>query len=364
MGGGYLMLLEQELGTQLYERAFERGVNYFDGRYGDSSVKLRPVIKRDRARCVVGSKTADPTAKGAMARVEEDLAILETDYLDVYYLRCYSHEMLEERLAPGGPFEGLVKARHQGKIRAIGMANHSDPSVLVAGIETGLVDVVIFPLNVVRRDALATLIPVAQEHDVGLVVMKPLSVGKLPAHLALRWLRTQPIHTIAAGMSALQHLEIDLAAVEQEPAALSAGEKAEAERIRQARAHTREACRLCQDLCQSVCEQKLPIPHMIHTDVLHEHYRNLGLEAFLEYPLTAWAKKSIERHFVERLERARACTHCGLCEEQCPQGVPIMDLLEQMLEDHPPLIAAVQERGWQEQHADAVYPFQSRRGQR
>ena len=262
--------------------------------------KLRPVIKRDRARCVVGSKTAESTAEGVLERVEEDLTELDSDYLDVYYSRCYSHEMLEERLAPGGAFEGLVKARDQGKIRAIGMANHSDPSVLVAGIETGLVDVVIFPLNIVRRDALDTLIPVAQKHDVGLVVMKPLAVGKLPAHNALRWLRTQPIHTIAAGMSSLEHLEIDLAAIEQEPAALSADEEAEVERVRQARAHTREACRLCQGICQSVCELEMPIPAMIHTDVLHEHYRNLGLEAFLEFPLTAWAKKSIERHFVRR----------------------------------------------------------------
>jgi Fe-S oxidoreductase len=100
---------------------------------------------------------------------------------------------------------------------------------------------------------------------------------------------------------------------------------------------------------------------MIHTDVLYEHYRNLGLEAFLEFPLTAWVKKSIKGHFSRRLERAQACTRCGLCEEQCPHGVPIVDLLEQMLENHPPLIEAARARGWEAQYADAVHPYPSSR---
>jgi aryl-alcohol dehydrogenase-like predicted oxidoreductase len=42
VGGGYLMLLEQEMGTRIYQRARELGLNYFDGRYGDSSCKLAP----------------------------------------------------------------------------------------------------------------------------------------------------------------------------------------------------------------------------------------------------------------------------------------------------------------------------------
>jgi predicted aldo/keto reductase-like oxidoreductase len=355
VGGGYLMLLERELGTQLYQRAFDLGLNYFDGRYGDSCLKLRPVIARGRERCVVATKTAETSAEGVLRRIEEDLKELGTDYLDVFYLRCYTHEMLEERLAPGGAFEGLRKAREQGKIRFTGLANHSDPAVLVAGIETGLVDVVLFPLNIVRREALETLIPVAQAHDVGLAVMKPLSVGKIPAEIGLRWLANQPIHTMAPGTSSLAHLEMDVAAVEREPTILSSEEEDEVERCRAELTH--EACRICQGVCQSVCEQGLHIDLMIHHDVLYEHYRNLGLEAFLEFPLTPWAKRAIEPHFVRRLAAVQACTHCGLCEERCPHNISILDMLEEMLINHPPLIEAVRERGWSEKYADATPPW-------
>ena len=355
VGGGYAMLLEPEQGIALYQRAFDLGLNYFDGRYGDTSRKLRPVLKRDRARCVVATKTRATGAEDARRRVEEDLRALDTDYIDVFMLRCYTHEMLQAYLAPGGAFDGLLQAQQAGQIRFIGLSNHGDPGVLVAGIETGLVDVVLFPLNIVRREALETLIPVAQAHDVGLVVMKPLSVGKIPAEIGLRWLANQPIHTMVPGMSSLEHLALDVAAVEQEPLALSPSERAEVARCR--RELDRRTCRICQGVCQAVCDQGMQIDWMIHHDVLYEHYRNLGLEAFLDASLTSWVKGSVEAHFARRLAAVQACTRCGLCEERCPHQVPILDMLERMLEDHPPLIAAARERRWSTLYADAQAPW-------
>ena len=349
------MLLDREQGTELYQRAYEAGLNYFDGRYGDSSRKLRPVLKRDRARCVVATKTRASSAADVQRRIEEDLRELDTAYIDVFMLRCYTHEMLREYLAPGGAFEGLLQAQAQGKVRFLGLSNHGDPGVLVAGIETGLVDVVLFALNIVRREALERLIPVAQAHDVGLAVMKPLSVGKIPAEIGLRWLANQPIHTIVPGMSSLEHLALDVAALEREPRALSPSEQAEVERCRGEL--DRQTCRICQGACQAVCEQGLEIDWMIHHDVLYEHYRNLGPEGFLDAPLTGWVKGGIETHFGRRLAAVQACTRCGLCEARCPHGLPIMDMLEQMLADHPLLIEAVRERGWASEYGDAKSPW-------
>lgn len=356
VGGGYLMLLEEELGTQLYQRAIDLGLNYFDGRYGDNLTKLKPAIKRDRAHCVVATKTADATASGVLERIEQDLGELGSDYLDIFFLRCYTEEMLAERLAPGGAFDGLSKARQQGKIRFTGLANHSDPSVLVSGIQTGLVDVVLFPLNIVRREALETLIPVAQAHDVGLVAMKPLSVGKIPAGLGLRWLANQPIHTMVPGMSSLDHLETDVAAVMQEPAALSLQEEVEIERCRQEL--DRQTCRICDRVCQSVCERNLPIDFIIHHDVLYEHYRNLGIEAFLAYPMTPWAKRTAEAHFAARLAAARSCTRCGRCEELCPYHLPVMQMLQDIAASLPPVIGALQAREWGTRYQEAIPPYQ------
>lgn len=362
VGGGYLMLNEHQIGTQIYQRAVDLGLNYFDGRYGQSSTMQRPVLGRHRERCIVATKTADSTKEGALRRIDEDLEELGTDYLDIFYLRTYTREMLDAHMAPGGSIEGMLEARDQGKIRAIGLSNHSDPAVSVAGIETGLFDVVLFPLNIVRREALDGLIPAAQKHDVGLAVMKPLSVGKIPAETALRWLVNQPIHTIVAGMSSMEHLEMDVAAVERCPLALSPEEEAEIERCRQEL--DRETCRICKGICNEVCEIEIPISSMIHHDVLHEHYRNLGLEAFLEFPLTPWAKKAVGKHFARRLSLLQSCTRCGLCEETCPHHLPIMDMLEDMLEGHQSLIQAVEEREWVTRYADSESPYWSQKKKR
>ena len=59
VGGGYVMLLEPERGTRLYQRAYDLGLNYFDGRYGDSS----PQAWRGN---VASSTHADPQIASGM----------------------------------------------------------------------------------------------------------------------------------------------------------------------------------------------------------------------------------------------------------------------------------------------------------
>jgi predicted aldo/keto reductase-like oxidoreductase len=147
---------------------------------------------------------------------------------------------------------------------------------------------------------------------------------------------------------------MDVAAVERQPRHLSEEEEAEVERHRTKL--DRETCRICDERCQTVCDAGMQISWMIHHDVLYEHYRNLGLEAFLEYPLTSWARTGVESHFARRLALVQACTRCRRCEEQCPYHLPILERLQQMQRDHPPLIEAVRARGWSTQDEDAALP--------
>lgn len=354
VGCGYLSMLERTEGERLLAHAFELGINYFDGRYGDSNYKLRPLLARHREQCVVVTKTNDATAEGAMRRIDEDLEELGTDYIDIFLLRTYNHDMLRGHLAPGGSMEGVQRAREMGKVRFIGLSGHTDLTALAAGIETGLVDVILFPLNILRQEALDALVPLAQAHDVGLAVMKPVSVGLAPAELCLRWLANQPIHVMAPGMTTPEHLEQDVAAMERRPLALSDAEVAAIARLQGEVGET--ACHQC-EACEPCPEGIHPIFAMIYSDVMYNHYRNMGLEAFLAHPWAPWAKARMEAHFLRRLEKLRACTRCGLCEERCPYHIRILDLFEDMLADHPPLIAALQERGWAARYANEPSPY-------
>ncbi|MBC7236372.1 MAG: aldo/keto reductase [Chloroflexi bacterium] len=355
VGGGYISLLEIEEGTRIYQRAFDLGLNYFDGRYGSSSTMLRPVIKQDRARCVVATKTQDATRDGALRRIDEDLAELDTDYLDIFYLRTYNHDMRKAHFKPGGSIEGLLQAREEGKIHFLGLAGHSDLTALAQGVETGLIDVVIFPLNIVRREALQQLVPVCQRHDVGMVVMKPVDAGLAPAEVALPWLANQPIHTMAPGISTMEHLEINYRALNRDSWTLTPQEEAEVEHWRQRLEH--RSCRICDRLCQSVCESKIAIDHLLYHDVFYNELKTLGLARLLEFPLAGWVKGRMERAFSRRLELLRSCTHCGKCEQACPYGLPIMQLMDNMVDEHLALLEAVRERGWTQRYADAPSPY-------
>jgi len=355
LGGGYVCLLEDEPATAMYRRASELGINYFDGRYGRSSFMMRPVIAEDRARYVVGSKTHEIEYDQVLARVDGDLEELGTDYLDVYYLRCYSKDDLERQLRPDGGLAALKEARSQGKIRFIGLSGHSDLDALADGVDTDAIDVVMFPYNVVRRDAEDRLIPSCQAHDTGMLIMKPVNVGMVPAEVCLPWLANQPIHTMVVGASNIEQLELDVRAVDRDPMALTIDEQALVERWREDK--DRETCRICDHICRSVCEKSLPLDVLIYHDMLYNEYRALGMEGMMEAPLALWVKRSAESHFRRRLAAVESCTRCGKCEDACPHHLNIMALLDQMLVDHPPIIAALHDAGWQAKYAKAELPF-------
>lgn len=355
VGGGYVSLLEMEEGRRVYERAMELGINYFDGRYGFSSQMLRPLIKRARARWVVVTKTQDQSKEGALERVEEDLRELDTDYIDIYFLRAYNREMIAAHFAPGGAIEGLLAAREQGKIRFLGLAGHSDLSTLATGVESGLIDAVIFPLNVVRRDAFERLIPTCQAHDVGMIIMKPVNVGLVPADVCIRWLANQPIHTMVPGVNSIAQLEADVAALGRDPMALSPAEEAEVEAWR--RQQDGRTCRICDRVCQPVCEPGLPIDWLLYHNIYYNELRTLGLDGFMAHPWAPWVKRHMEGIFRRHLAILESCTQCRKCERVCPYGLPIIEMLEAIKADHVAALQRLEGTDWATRYADAVSPY-------
>jgi hypothetical protein len=355
VGGGYVMFRDIEYGTRLYQRAADLGVNYFDGRYGFTGAMQRPVIRRDRERFIVGSKTASATRDEALKRIDEDLQELDSGYVDIYYLRAYTQEMIDAHFAPGGSVEGLLEARRQGKIRYLGLAGHSDLSALARGVETGLIDVVQFPLNVVRREALDVLIPACQKHDAGMVIMKPMNVGLVPAEVCLPWLANQPIHVMAPGVSAIEQLEFDAKVLDRHPMALSTEEEAEAERWR-ARMDN-QTCRICDRVCQAVCEKGLSIDWLLYHNVFQNELRRLGPQGFVQYPFAPWVKEQAENTFTHNVAMLQSCNGCGKCVEVCPHNLPIIDMLERIKDQQIVLLEEIRKANWSEDFKNTDTPF-------
>jgi hypothetical protein len=230
----------------LIERAIELGVNYIDtsARYGGearwSERYVGQVMKRQRGRVFLASKTHDRSRDGSRRLLERSLELLQTDHLDLWQLHAMATmEDVDKVFAPGGAVEALVKARDEGLVRHLGLSGHTDPAVLVAAIRRFPFDTVLMGVNAADRHRLpftAELLPLAVEKEMGIIGMKIPSRGRLlaswtppppekrrpsdppdlkPGPLsmadAMRWVLSLPVSTVIVGCDSVAQLEENVA---------------------------------------------------------------------------------------------------------------------------------------------------------
>jgi predicted aldo/keto reductase-like oxidoreductase len=182
-------------------------------------------------------------------------------------------------------------------------------------------------MNLVETEPLAELIPLCLDRGVGITIMKPVATGLLPARLALKWLLSQPIASVVPGITTLEELEENASVGQTLDPTLTPQEQAEVEALRERLDHVR--CRLCGE-CKP-CPQDIPIGDLLGTEVLYDHYRNMGAECFRAF---SWSRAITVEDLLRREEMIAAiesCTRCGECEARCPHGLPITEMLQGMV---------------------------------
>jgi len=188
-------------------------------------------------------------------------------------------------------------------------------------------ELILVPMNIVEREPLAELIPLCLARGVGITIMKPVATGLLPAQLALKWLLNQPIASAVPGATTLEELEEDALVGGLDHLTLTSEEKSQVEQLRERLEHVR--CRVCGE-CEP-CPEDIPIGGLLGTDVMYDHYRTMGPEAFRSF---SWSQVAVERDLKGReqlIAAIQSCTRCGLCEERCPYGLPVTRMLEDVV---------------------------------
>lgn len=241
---------------------------------------------------------------------------------------------LAKAMGSDGVLRTCKQAQSKGMVDFIGITGHK-PLVLKKAVETGEFDTILVPLNVVTRQALEELIPVAKKHDVGVVVMKPLSAktsnlitclyqpslsllsdeSELKALLgkdqstmatnALRYVLSQDIAVTIPGMRSTEEVEIGIK-TGNEFGGLTGEEKK--------RFHIELGKKWCRDcgLCNP-CPQNLNIAAILRFHTLHE-----------AYGLKKWARKLYRGLEVD----VDKCDDCQECELKCPYQLPITSMLK------------------------------------
>jgi len=160
--------------------AVERGINYFDVApgYGDAERMLGPALAVYRRRVYLACKTEKRDAASAEAALHNSLALLQTDYFDVYQLHgMTTRQDLDQAFADDGAVPALIRAKEQGLIRCIGITAHNEEVALEA-LSRFDFDTVMFPVNWalgLSRGWADRLAKACKERGKGLLAIKSLA---------------------------------------------------------------------------------------------------------------------------------------------------------------------------------------------
>ncbi len=319
------------------DHAIDLGVNFIDTArgYGDSEVKIGPVLKRRRDQVYIATKTSTRDAAGAMKDLETSLKNLQTDYLDLYQAHWVcGDDVLDEVLAPGGALEALRKAKEQGKVRHYGITMHRHHRAIRRAIESGLFETIMLAYNALDEEGVGPdLIPLAAEHDMGVIIMKPLSRGRLVSPPrspkvdgldpivagTLRDIASNPnITTVIPGMVSIDEVDQNYRAITTARTFDDAARRQLFETIASLKNELRygQLCLGC-GYCLP-CTQDIEIPKVFRALYMHQQYpedqRFMGDDLYDSLAIPA-----------------DACTQCRECTERCPADIDVPERMKEAI---------------------------------
>lgn len=167
-------------------RGIELGINYIDTYPGHAehlwgealSDGLREKVYLQAKVGTHPERRKDFSADGTRWSVTNSLESLRTDVLDSVLI--HDPIDMESVLAPGCALDTLLEMKSEGRIRHIGagVRSHEFHKEL---IETGHIEIILTFLDytLLSQSVSETTLPLAREHDVGIILASPLGMGSL-----------------------------------------------------------------------------------------------------------------------------------------------------------------------------------------
>jgi len=311
-GGIPIQRLAEDEAVAVVRRCLDLGVTFLDtaNAYTTSEARIGRAIAGRREQVVIATKTGARDKATAKEHLELSLTHLNTDYIDLWqFHNVSSFEAYEQVLGPGGAMEAAQEALQAGKIRHVGITSHS-MDVALKAVPSGHFETIQFPFNFVTCEPAGELVPLAREHDLGFIAMKPFAGGMLDdANLAIKYLLQFDGVVPDPGIQRVEEIE-EIVDVVHGAWELAGEEREEIKRIR-AEVGTR-FCRRC-GYCQP-CPQDVHIPLLMNLVSFWKRFPPAGFTA-------GW--------IAEAVESGRNCVECGECEEKCPYHLPIRDMLSE-----------------------------------
>ena len=335
---------------RMIRHAIDSGINYVDTAYtyhgGTSEVIVGKALKDGyRERTFIADKLPIWLVKeeaDVRKFFDEQIQRLDVNCIDMYLIHCIDKDGWEVT-KKCRVIEILEELKAEGKIGRIGFSFHDDLSLFKEVIDAYDWEFCQIQLNYVDVNFQAGMegLLYANAKGIPVVIMEPLKGGRLsdavppvvqklwdqasvkraPAEWAFKWVASHPdVATILSGMSTMEQLDQNLELFSREDLPVLTDE--ENALIAQAadlyRTLIKYPCTECK-YCQP-CPNGVLIPRIIryYNDwCAYEHNPKLKEEYLV------WQDES---------EHASNCIKCGACEEHCPQHLPVMQIMDEIVE--------------------------------
>lgn len=300
-----------EEAARLLNRALDAGINYIDTAraYSDSEAKIGAGVGNRRSEFFIATKTHAKTGEALKKDLETSLRELKTDVIDVY--QFHNPGFVPVPGGEDGLYDAAVQARREGKIRFIGITQHSIERAFQA-VNSGLYDTMEYPFNHLSTERDRELVRLCSEKNVGFVAMKALSGGLVTdARLPFVFLREYANVVPIWGFQKMEELN-QIIDMEQNPPVRTD----EIDRLIE-----RDRRELSGAFCRS-CGYCLPCPADIKIPQANRMMQLLGRAVWQNYVTSEWQRE---------MEKIEDCVHCGACAKRCPYGLkPYESMREQL----------------------------------
>jgi hypothetical protein len=337
--------IDESQANRLLRAAIDKGVNYLDTAYpyhkGESEAFLGRALRgglRDKVHLATKLPSwAVETPADFDRFLDEQLTRLQTDHIDFYLLHALKADWWE-KLRNLGVLEFLDRAIRDGRIGAAGFSFHDELPLFKQIVDAYDWSFCQIQYNYMDEQIQAGRegLDYAAERGVGVVVMEPLRGGHLaresapdiqdlwncapvrrtPAEWALRWVWDHPgVTSVLSGMNDPSQVEENCRIAEQAtPRSLSPQEQAVIGQVRDTlRQRIKVPC--------TTCGYCLPCPSGVNIPRIFNIYNDLFIYGESHFP------RRIYRITMNAAELAGNCTRCSLCEQHCPQHIPIIKRL-------------------------------------
>lgn len=311
--------ISKEEAAKLLRKAYDSGITLFDTAraYTDSEEKIGYALSDVRDHIYITTKTAAKNADEFWKDLETSLSLLKTDHVDVY--QFHNPSFCPKSGDGTGLYEAMEEAKKQGKIRFIGITNHS-LAVAKEAIESGLYDTLQFPFCYLCSDKDLELVAACKEHNMGFIAMKSLSGGLITNSAAAYAFAAQYDNVLPIwGVQREHELDEFISYIENPPVMT--------DEIRALIESDRK--QLYGSFCRA-CGYCMPCP--------------VGIEINTCARMSLLLRRSpSETHLSPegqaKMMKIKDCLHCNSCASKCPYGLNTPELLARNLKDYEEILA-------------------------